>query len=155
MSQSQTIAITQGRRPPLLLNILEQFRVRFYATVHSEVAEGAGWAQATSGRYWRLDVPPAVYQALMVGDTCAVLWHGEEGLGAVDWHGHGETPNATAYQLDPTLPGGHVMEYEGNVTCTGDQRPALMGRVDADPDAEWWLIVPDTGERGASPSPPP
>lgn len=144
MSQPQTIEIAHGGRPPVTRMVLEQFRVRFYATTYSDKAVGRGWAQSSSGRYWRLDVPPAVYQALTRGNACAVLWHGDECLGAVDWEGHeDEPPNATAYQLAPLDSGGHLTDWEGDVTRAGDGKPALLGRIDMDPDPEWWLVVPD------------
>ncbi len=143
MSQPESIEITHVWRPPLALSILEQYRVRFYATAYSEEAKGPGWALSPSGRHWRLEVPPAVYQALQAGEACAVLWHGEECLGAVDWQTREEEPNATAYQINPAHPNGHVMEYEGDVTRASDGKPALLGRVDADPVAEWWLVVLD------------
>ena len=150
MSQPQSIEITRGGRPPLRLSVLEEFRVRFYLTTYSDSAGGRGWAQSASGRYWRLDVPPPVYQALTRGEACAVLWHGAEGLGAVDWEGHEEEPpNATAYQLDWTGVSEVGMEYEGNVTL-GD-KPALLGRIDMDPSPEWWLIVPDENEATLGP----
>jgi len=143
MSQPHTIEITHVWRPPLALTIREQSRVRFYATAYSEEPEGAGWAQGTNGRYWRLEVPPSVYQALQMGEDCAVLWQGEECLGALDWKAREEEPNATAYQVDPAHPSGHVSAYEGDVTRASDGKPVLLGRIDADPDAEWWLVVSD------------
>ena len=144
MNQPQTIEVARAGGPPLTLPILEQFRVRFYATTYSQKAEGRGWAQSPSGRYWRLDVPPQVYQALIKGDGCAVLWQGEECLAAVDWQGHEEEPpNATAYHLDPAGASEPVTGYEGEVTCVADRKRALFGRIDMDPDPEWWLAVPD------------
>ena len=143
MSQSDNIEITHVWRPPLTLTILEQYRVRFYSTAYSDDATSPGWAQSPDGRYWRLEVPPAVYQALQMGDACAVLWHGEECLGAMDWESSEEGPSATAYHVDPAHPTGHVMAYERDVTRASDEKPALLGRIDADPDPEWWLVVLD------------
>jgi hypothetical protein len=143
MSISQTIGITQAGKPPLTLTILEEYRLRFYATVFSDTADGAGWAQTPDGRYWRLDVPPSVYHALTAGDSCGVLWLGEELLGALDWDAREQDPNATAYQIDPDVAGGHVTAYAGEVVCTGTNKRALLGRVEADPSDEWWLVVMD------------
>src|SRR5262245_58993703 len=143
MSTSQTIGITQAGRPSLTLTILEEYRIRFYATVFRDGADGPGWAQAPDGRYWRLDVPPSVYQALTAGDSCGVLWRGQELLGALDWDAREQDPNATAYQIDPDVAGGHITEYAGEVVCTGTKKPALLGRVEADPSDEWWLVVVD------------
>ena len=143
MSTSQTIDISQAGRPPLTLTALEDARIRFYATVFSEQADGPGWAQTPAGRYWRLDVPPSVYHALTVGDACGVLWHDEEILGAMDWDAREQDPNATAYHIDPEIVGGHITLLQGEVTCVSNGKPALLGRVDADPDEEWWLVVPD------------
>jgi len=144
MNEPQTIEVARTGGAPRTFNILEQFRVRFYATTYSQKAEGRGWAQSASGRYWRLDVPPPVYQALIRGDACAVLWQGDECLGALDWQGHEEEPpNATAYQLNLAGVAQPVNAYEGEVTCTADRKRALLGRIDMDPDPEWWLVVPD------------
>lgn len=144
MSQSQTIEVARAGRPQLTFTVVEQFQVRFYATLYSENAEGRGWAQSPSGRYWRLDVPPPVYQALIGGNSCAVLWQGDECLGAVDWEGHEEEPpNATAYHLDLSGLGEEILPCEGEVTCAADRKRALLGRIDVDPDPEWWLVVPD------------
>jgi hypothetical protein len=143
MNTPQTINISQAERPPLTLTVLEESRIRFYATAFSDEADGPGWAQAPDGRYWRLDVPPSVYHALTVGDACGVLWHGEELLGALDWEAREQDPNATAYQIDPEVAGGHITAYEGEVICTDTKKRALLGRVEADPNDEWWLVVPD------------
>jgi hypothetical protein len=143
MSPSQSIGITQTGRPALTLTILEEYRIRFYATVFSDTADGPGWAETPDGRYWRLDVPPSVYHALTAGDACGVLWRGEELLGALDWDAREQDPNATAYQIDPDVAGGHVTAYAGEVVCTGTNKPALLGRVEADPNDEWWLVVMD------------
>ena len=143
MSASQTIGITQAGRSSVTLTVLEEYRIRFYATVVSDTADGPGWAQAPDGRYWRLDVPPSVYHALTVGDACGGLWRGENLLGALDWEAREQDPNATAYQIDPELAGGHISGLEGEVTCTATGKPALLGRVEADPDDEWWLVVVD------------
>jgi hypothetical protein len=143
MSTSQTIGITQAGRPSLTLAILEEYRIRFYATIFSDEAGGAGWAATHDGRYWRLDVPPSVYHALTAGDACGVLWRGEELLGALDWDAREQDPNATAYQIDPEVAGGHISALEGEVTCTATGKSALLGRVEADPSDEWWLVVMD------------
>jgi hypothetical protein len=143
MSTPQTIAISRAAQPPLTLTILEDYRIRFYATVFSAEADGPGWAQAPDGRYWRLDVPPSVYHALTAGDACGVLWRGEELLGALDWDAREQDPNATAYQIDPEVAGGHITAYEGEVICTATGKAALLGRVEADPSDEWWLVVVD------------
>jgi hypothetical protein len=143
MSTSQTIAISQAEQPPLTLTILEDYRLRFYATVFSAEADGPGWAQAPDGRYWRLDVPPSVYHALSAGDACGVLWHGEELLGALDWDAREQDPNAIAYHIEPEVAGGHITAYEGEVICTATGKSALLGRVEADPSDEWWLVVLD------------
>jgi hypothetical protein len=143
MSAPQTIDISQAGRPSLTLRVLQEARVRFYATVFSDRPDGAGWAQTPEGRYWRLDVPPSVYHALTVGDACGVLWHGEALLGALDWDAREQEPNATAYRIDPEVAGGHITALEGEVTCASHGKPALLGRVEADPDDEWWLIVRD------------
>jgi hypothetical protein len=143
MSASQSIGIAQAGRPSVTLTVLEEYRIRFYATVVSDTADGSGWAQAPDGRYWRLDVPPSVYHALTVGDACGGLWHGENLLGALDWEAREQDPNATAYQIDPEIAGGHISGLEGEVTCTATGKPALLGRVEADPDDEWWLVVVD------------
>jgi hypothetical protein len=143
MSQGQIIDISHIWRPPITLTVIEDYRVRFYATTFTDTPEGPGWAQAPDGRHWRLDVPPSVYHALTVGDACGVLWRGEDLLGALDWDAREQEPNATAYRVDPEVAGGHVKDYEGDVTCTGDGRPALLGRVDVDPGEEWWLVVVD------------
>jgi hypothetical protein len=143
MSAPQTITISHAGQPPLTLTILEDARLRFYRTVFSDRPDGSGWAQTPAGRYWRLDVPPSVYHALTVGDACGVLWQDEEILGAMDWDAREQEPNATAYHIDPEIAGGHITELEGQVTCTSNGKPALLGRVDADPDDEWWLVVLD------------
>jgi hypothetical protein len=143
MSEPQSISITQAGRPSLTLTVLSENRLRFYATVFSDSPDGHGWAQAPDGRYWRLDVPPSVYHALTAGDACGVLWRGEELLGALDWESREQDPNATAYQIDPEVAGGHISGLEGEVTCTATGKPALLGRVEADPDDEWWLVVVD------------
>ncbi|HSF33509.1 MAG TPA: hypothetical protein VLK82_23950 [Candidatus Tectomicrobia bacterium] len=144
MSTPQTIGITQAGRRSLTLTILEEARIRFYATVFSATTDDApGWAKTPDGRYWRLDVPPSVYHALTAGDACGVLWRGEDLLGALDWDAREQEPNATAYQVDPELAGGHITELEGEVTCTATGKRALLGRVEADPDNEWWLVVVD------------
>jgi hypothetical protein len=144
MSALQNIGITHAGRRSLTLTILEEARIRFYATTFSETTDdGPGWAQAPDGRYWRLDVPPSVYHALTAGDACGVLWRGEDLLGALDWDAREQEPNATAYQLDPEVAGGHITELEGEVTCTATGKPALLGRVEADPSDEWWLVVVD------------
>jgi hypothetical protein len=143
MSAPQTIGITQAGRPPLTLRVIEDYRIRFYAITVSDTADGPGWAQASDGRYWRLDVPPSIYHALSVGDACGVLWRGEDLLGALDWEAREQDPNATAYQIDPEIAGGHISGLEGEVTCTATGKRALLGRVEADPDDEWWLVVAD------------
>jgi hypothetical protein len=143
MSQPQTIEITHGGCPALTLIIVEQYRIGFYATTFSDKADGSGWAQSPNGRYWRLDVPPSVYHALSVGDACGVLWRGEECLGALDWDAREQEPNATAYQVDPRSASGQIAAYAGDDIRAADGKPALLGRIEADPDDEWWLIVPD------------
>jgi hypothetical protein len=143
MSAPQTIGIAQAGRPPLTLRVIEDYRIRFYSITVSDTADGPGWAQAPDGHYWRLDVPPSVYHALSVGDACGVLWRGEDLLGALDWEAREQDPNATAYQIDPEIAGGHISGLEGEVTCTATGKPALLGRVEADPDDEWWLVVVD------------
>jgi hypothetical protein len=143
MSTAQTIDISQAEWPPLTLTVLEEYRIRFYATVFSDNPDGDGWAQTPEGRYWRLDVPPSVYHALSAGDACGVLWRGEELLGALDWDAREQEPNATAYHIDPEVAGGHITAYEGGVICTATGKPALLGRVEADPSDEWWLVVVD------------
>jgi hypothetical protein len=143
MDVPQSIGIAQGGRPPLTLTVLEEFRVRFYATVVSDQADGPGWAQSADGRYWRLDVPPSVYHALTAGDACGVLWRETAVLGALDWEAREQDPNATAYRVDPEVAGGHITALEGEVTSTATGKPALLGRVEADPDDEWWLVVID------------
>jgi hypothetical protein len=143
MSTSQTIAVSQAEQPPLTLTILEDYRIRFYATVFSDNPDGTGWAQTPEGRYWRLDVPPSVYHALTAGDSCGVLWRGEELLGALDWDAREQDPNATAYRVDPEVAGGHITGLEGEVICTASGKPAFLGRVEADPGDEWWLVVLD------------
>jgi hypothetical protein len=143
MNAPQTIDITQSGRPPITVTVLEQCRLRFYATQFSDKADGPGWAQSPSGRYWRLDVPPSVYHALTVGDACGVLWRGEEILGALDWDAREQEPNATAYQINTPTNGRDIKAYEGNVICVADGKPALLGRIEADPGDEWWLVVPD------------
>jgi hypothetical protein len=143
MSAPQTINISRTGRPALTLTVLEENRVRFYTTVFSDTPDGADWAQTPEGRYWRLDVPPSVYHALTVGDACGVLWHGEALLGALDWDAREQEPNATAYRIDPEIAGGHITELEGEVMCVSHGKPALLGRIEADPDDEWWLIVRD------------
>ena len=143
MSEPQSISITQAGRPALTLTVLAENRLRFYATVFSDSPDGPGWAQAPSGRYWRLDVPPSVYHALTAGDACGVLWRGEELLGALDWEAREQDPNATAYQIDPEITGGLISGLEGEVTCTATGKPAFLGRVEAEPDDEWWLVVVD------------
>jgi hypothetical protein len=143
MSAPQSIDITQAGRPPLTLRVIEDYRIRFYAITVSDTADGPGWAQASDGRYWRLDVPPSIYHALSVGDACGVLWRGEDLLGALDWEAREQDPNATAYQIDPEIAGGHISGLEGEVTCTSTGKRALLGRVEADPDDEWWLVVAD------------
>jgi hypothetical protein len=84
-----------------------------------------------------------VYHALTAGDACGVLWRGEALLGALDWEAREQDPNATAYQIDPEIAGGHISGLEGEVTCTATGKRALLGRVEADPDDEWWLVVVD------------
>ena len=59
MDVPQSIGITQAGQPSLTLTVLEESRIRFYATVVSDEADGPGWAQAPDGHYWRLDVPPS------------------------------------------------------------------------------------------------
>ena len=76
MDVPQSIGITHAGQPSLTLTVLEESRIRFYATVVSDQADGPGWAQAPDGHYWRLDVPPSVYHALTAGDACGVLWRG-------------------------------------------------------------------------------
>jgi hypothetical protein len=143
MSAAQTIDISQAGGAPLTLTVLEDARVRFYSTVFADKPEGPDWAQSPQGRYWRLDVPPSVYHALTVGDACGVLWQGEEILGAMDWDAREQEPNASAYHIVPEVAGGHITGLEGKVTCSSNGKPGLLGRVDADPDDEWWLIVLD------------
>jgi hypothetical protein len=143
MDVPQSIGITQAGRGSLTLMVLEESRIRFYATLRSEHAEGAGWAQAPDGGYWRLDVPPSVYHALTAGDACGVLWRGTAVLGALDWEAREQDPNATAYRVDPEIAGGHITALEGEVTSTASGKLALLGRVEADPDDEWWLVVMD------------
>jgi hypothetical protein len=143
MDAPQSIGITQAGGPPLTLTALEEFRVRFYPTTVSDAADGPGWAQAPDGRYWRLDVPPSIYHALSVGDGCGVLWRGSGLLGALDWEAREQDPNATAYHIDPEVTGGHITALEGEVTSAASGKPALLGRVEADPDDEWWLVVVD------------
>jgi len=143
MSQPQTIEITPVGQSPMTLAIVEEYRVRFYATTFSDKADGSGWGQSPHGRYWRLDVPPSVYHALSVGDACGVLWRGEECLGALDWDAREQEPNATAYQVDPLSASGQIAAYAGDDIRAADGKPAMLGRVEADPDDEWWLIVPD------------
>jgi hypothetical protein len=143
MSEPQSIGITQAGRPALTLTVLAENRLRFYVTVFSDTPDGSGWAQASDGRYWRLDVPPSVYHALTAGDACGVLWRGEDLLGALDWEAREQDPNATAYRIDPEIAGGHISGLEGEVTCTATGKAALLGRVEADPDDEWWLVVVD------------
>ena len=106
-------------------------------------ADGPGWAQFPDGRYWRLDVPPSVYHALTAGDACGVLWRGTAILGALDWEAREQDPNAAAYRVDPEVAGAHISALEGEVTSTATGKPALLGRVEADPDDEWWLVVVD------------
>ena len=142
MSAPKTIGITQAGQPSLTLTVLEESRVRFYATVVSDVAD-AGWAQAPDGHYWRLDVPPSVYHALTAGDACGVLWRGQDLLGALDWEAREQDPNATAYRVDSEVAGGHITSLEGEVTSTATGKPALLGRVEGDPNDEWWLVVVD------------
>jgi hypothetical protein len=143
MDGPQSIGITQAGGSPLTLTVLEEFRLRFYATVVSDQADGDGWAQFPDGRYWRLDVPPSVYHALTAGDACGVLWRGNAILGALDWEAREQDPNATAYRVDPEVAGGHITALEGEVTSTTTGKPALLGRVEADPDDEWWLVMVD------------
>jgi hypothetical protein len=143
MDVPQSIGITQAGYPPVTLTVLEEFRIRFYATIVSDQANGPGWAQFPDGRYWRLDVPPSVYHALTAGDACGVLWRGSELLGALDWEAREQDPNATAYRVDPEVAGGHITALEGEVTSTATGKAALLGRVEADPDDEWWLVVVD------------
>jgi hypothetical protein len=143
MDVPQTIGITLAGHLPLTLTVLEESRIRFYATVVSDHADGVGWAQAPDGYYWRLDVPPSVYHALTAGDACGVLWRGNAVLGAMDWEAREQDPNATAYRVDPELAGGHMTSLEGEVTTTATDKPALFGRVEADPNDEWWLVVVD------------
>lgn len=141
MSASQTINIAQAGGPPLTLTTMEDARIRFYTTVFSDTPDGPGWAESPAGRYWRLDVPPSVYHALTVGDACGVLWQGEEILGAMDWDAREQEPNATAYHVHPEIAGGHMTALQGQVTSNGQR--GFLGRVEADPDDEWWLIVLD------------
>ncbi len=143
MSQPQTIDIAPVGWPPLTLTVVEDYRVRFYTTAFSDESDGSGWAQAPDGRYWRLQVPPAVYHALTVGDACGVLWHAEACLGAIDWDAREQEPNATAYQVEALVAGVHIKAYAGDVTCSRDSKRALLGRVDVDPGEEWWLVVLD------------
>jgi hypothetical protein len=143
MDTPQTIGISQAGGPSLTLTVLAENRLRFYATEFSDAAAGQGWAQTPDGRYWRLDVPPSVYHALTAGDACGVLWRGGDLLGALDWESREQDPNATAYQIDPEIAGGHISTLEGEVTSTATGKPALLGRVEADPDDEWWLVVLD------------
>jgi hypothetical protein len=143
MDAPQTIGITQAGQPSVTLTVLEEFRIRFYVTEVSDVPAGPGWAQAPDGHYWRLDVPPSVYHALTAGDACGVLWRGNAILGALDWEAREQDPNATAYRVDPEVAGGHITALEGEVTSTATWKPALLGRVEADPDDEWWLVVVD------------
>jgi hypothetical protein len=143
MDVPQTIGITQAGGSSLTLSVLEEFRIRFYATIVSEQADGTGWAQLPDGRYWRLDVPPSVYHALTAGDACGALWRGSTILGALDWEAREQDPNATAYRVDPEVAGGHITALEGEVASTTTGKPGLLGRVEADPDDEWWLVVVD------------
>jgi hypothetical protein len=143
MSAAQTINIAQAGGPPLTLSIVEDARVRFYTTAFADTPDGPGWAQGPTGRYWRLDVPPSVYHALTAGDACGVLWQGEEILGAMDWDAREQEPNATAYHVHPEVAGAHLTALQGRVICADNGKPALLGRVEADPDDEWWLIVLD------------
>lgn len=143
MNAPQTIDIRQSGRAPITITVLDQCRLRFYATQFSDIADGPGWAQSPNGRYWRLDVPPSVYHALTVGDACGVLWQGEEILGALDWDAREQEPNATAYQIKAPTNGRDIKAYEGSVVCVASGKPALLGRIEADPDDEWWLVVPD------------
>jgi hypothetical protein len=140
---AQTIDIAQAGRPPLTLAVRDRSRVRFYPTAFSERAAGPGWAPSPSGRYWRLEVPPSVYHALSVGDACGVLWQGEEILGAVDWDAREQPPNALAYQIEAPDDGVDLNAYAGHVVCVADGKPALLGRIEVDPEDEWWLVVPD------------
>jgi hypothetical protein len=143
MDVPQSIAITQDGGASVTLTVREEFRIRFYATTVSDQVEGAGWAPLPDGRSWRLDVPPSVYHALTAGDACGVLWHGDVVLGALDWEAREQDPNATAYHVDPEVAGGHITTLEGEVISTATGKPALLGRVEADPDDEWWLVVVD------------
>jgi hypothetical protein len=143
MNTPQTIGISQAGGPSLTLTVLEESRLRFYATVISDQADGPGWAQFPDGRFWRLDVSPSVYHALTAGDACGVLWRGNAVLGALDWEAREQDPNATAYRVEPEVAGGHITTLEGEVTSTATGKSALLGRVEADPDDEWWLVVVD------------
>ena len=143
MSPPQTIEIIPVGRRSLTLTVVEEYRVRFYATTFSNEPDGSGWAQAPDGRYWRLQVPPAVYHALTVGDACGVLWQRETCLGAIDWDAREQEPNATAYQVEPLVADGHVQAYAGDVTCSRGGEPALLGCVEVDAGEEWWLVVLD------------
>src|SRR4030095_1088108 len=133
MDGPQSIGITHAGQASLTLTVLEEFRIRFYATVVSDEADGPGWAQAPDGHYWRLDVPPSVYHALTAGDACGVLWRGNDLLGALDWEAREQDPNATAYRVDPEVAGGHITTLEGEVTSTASGKPALLGPVDRAP----------------------
>jgi hypothetical protein len=143
MNSPQSLDIIQSGRPPITITIVEQCRLRFYATQYSDHADEPGWAKLPRGGYWRLDIPPSVYHALTVGDACGVLWQGEECLGAMDWESREQEPNATAYQIEVPTNGTDIKAYAGQVVCAADGKAALLGRIEVEPGDEWWLVVPD------------
>jgi hypothetical protein len=62
---------------------------------------------------------------------------------SADWDARAQEPNATAYQVDPGSASGQIGAYAGDDIRAADGKSAMLGRVEADPDDEWWLIVPD------------
>ena len=71
------------------------------------------------------------------------LWRWENLLDACDSEAREQEPNATACQIDPEIGRGHISALAVEVICTETGKPAVLGRDEADPNDEWWLVVVD------------
>ena len=82
---------------------------------------------------------PPLPSGMKASKTNYWLWNREcppdtLGIEARKWE-----PNATAYQIDPDIGGGHISKLAGEVTSTAG-KPVLLGRVKLIPmrNCGWW-----------------